>query len=621
MQYFSLLRYCLFFILMPQVTWANNVEIDSLKNVLDTIQSPEAKVKALIQLSKSYYFGENCTARATEALLLAKEIKQPDLLGEAYLAMSWAGYSNILNEQSVKYIDSALVVTSADNFIIKAKSYKMKGLILARGELFDLSAEAYEQGYNYALKSKDINTQTNILNNWGIVLNSAGQYELSIEKHQKSLALNQQLNSKLKIGRSYFNLGKTYYQLKDYDTSFEYYLKSYQLSEEIQAINRMAETISQIGVIYFAAKKQGLPTNTYLSAINKLGFSDTFSMLDTVLNWQKVRESVGLQKKILNTKINGYETMQNYQMAYETLQQRVAKVDAHDYSDQNLKALADLKANYENELLKNDLLQAEIDKEQRRQQSNRYLFLLLLSLLTIVSGVLIYQQRMKRKELQLRYQQQEIQQLQQERKLLAFNAMINGQEQERKRIAQDLHDGLGNLLTTVKQQFNQLTVAAPPQQLTFEKTNQLLDEACREVRKIAYEMMPQSLKRLGFSKAIYDLVQRFETTENTSITLQSFGTERTLPEQTSIHLYRITQELLNNIRKHAQAKKVLLQLVFSENWLDLIIEDDGKGFDKNQIIKGLGLDGIQSRVEAIQGNVHLESQLSEGTCVNISIPI
>ncbi|MFK7932400.1 MAG: tetratricopeptide repeat protein, partial [Saprospiraceae bacterium] len=595
--------------------------IDSLKIVIDTIQSPEGKAKALFQLSKSYYSGKECSETAQAGLQLAKAIGQPDLLVEAYLAMSWAGYSNNFDEQAVAYIDSALQIISPNNYFIQAKAYKMKGLVFDGGKLYDLAAEAYQQGYELAVKSGDLSVQSNILNNWGITLNHAGHYAASIEKHQGSLTLNQQLNSKLKVGRSLFNLGKTFYALENYDTAFDYYLKSYKLSKEIQSLNRMVETCSQIGTIYFVAKQQGLPTEMYLSEIKKLGFTDPFSMLESVMSLPRMKELLGLQRIILNTKIKGYIAEGNYQKAYESLERRVSSVDALELSDQNLKALADLKTNYENELLKNDLLQAAVDKEQRQRQSYLYLFLLFLSLVTIVSGVLIYQQRMKRKELQLRYQQQEIQQLQQERKLVAFNATLNGQEQERKRIAQDLHDGLGNLLTTVKQQFNQLTVTNSPQQLTFKKTNQLLDEACNEVRKIAYEMMPQSLKRLGFSKAIYDLIQQFETTEKTAITLQSFGTEQALSEQTSIHLYRITQELLNNIRKHAQAKKVFLQLIFSENWLDLIVEDDGKGFDKHQIIKGLGLKGIQSRVEAIQGTMHLESQSTEGTCVNISIPI
>ena len=155
------------------------------------------------------------------------------------------------------------------------------------------------------------------------------------------------------------------------------------------------------------------------------------------------------------------------------------------------------------------------------------------------------------------------------------------------------------------------------------KASEMIDEACTEVRKIAHEMMPQALEKLGLKKALQDLVQKTEASHDFEIQLQIYGQEQILEDGINVMLYRIVQELLNNIIKYAEAKEVLVQITYSEDWLNLTVEDDGKGFDPNNVAedKGMGLKSIAFRTQYIGGEYEIDSRPEMGTLVSINVPL
>lgn len=227
----------------------------------------------------------------------------------------------------------------------------------------------------------------------------------------------------------------------------------------------------------------------------------------------------------------------------------------------------------------------------------------------------------KEKELQ----QQKIKELEQNNKLLSLNSMIEGQEVERLRIAQDLHDGLGGLLTTVKAHFN--TIEKEIENIRninlYEKTNKLIDEACIEVRRIAHDMVPHSIKISGLRGALDDLKNSI-VTRGLDCEIEIHGEKiDQLPAEKASMIYRIIQEVTNNAVKHAEANKLFIQLMEHENNLHITIEDDGRGFDINNILskKGLGLRSIDSRINYLEGNINYDSSPNHGTTINIEIPV
>jgi len=289
------------------------------------------------------------------------------------------------------------------------------------------------------------------------------------------------------------------------------------------------------------------------------------------------------------------------------------------------------------EALKNNIAQLEVEYEtakkeveiqKRTSQRNILLVSSILLALLAIAIFLIFRQRIRintqiaAQESELK--EQRIAQLEQEKQLSAYNAMLNGQEKERLRIARDLHDSLGGLLTTVKAHFNSLK----PKQLKqdtaqiYDKTNQLIDEAHVEVRRISHNMVPRALADHGLKGALEDLAENVES-DGLKVNLELIGDLNQIPQSKALIIFRTIQELTNNIRKHAKAKTVLIQLVHKVDQLSIFVEDDGVGFDLNRARKkeGIGLENIDSRVHFLQGSIDWDSIIGEGTTVSIEVPL
>ena len=230
----------------------------------------------------------------------------------------------------------------------------------------------------------------------------------------------------------------------------------------------------------------------------------------------------------------------------------------------------------------------------------------------------LYQNRLRANQLLLNAAKQEQQ-------IISMRSMLEGQEKERARIARDLHDGLGNLLSTLKANVGSLKINFDSNKTAqiYTKASEMIDEACTEVRKIAHEMMPQALEKLGLKKALADLVLKMDSTHDFEASLQVYGKEQILDDSTNVMLYRIVQELLNNIVKYAEAKEVIVQITYSEDWLNLTVEDDGKGFEPDKIApnKGMGLKSIAFRTQYIGGEYEIDSRPNMGTLVSINVPL
>lgn len=156
----------------------------------------------------------------------------------------------------------------------------------------------------------------------------------------------------------------------------------------------------------------------------------------------------------------------------------------------------------------------------------------------------------------------------------------------------------------------------------FVKSIEQLDNAISEMRRVAHNMMPESLLKFGLIQAIHDYCESINESKIVQLTFKDFGLNERLESSVEIVLYRIIQELVNNSIKHAQAKNTVIQLVKNSANITLTVEDDGKGFDINKLdkLKGFGLTNIQSRVDYLKGNLTVDSEINKGTSVFIEIP-
>ncbi|MDY8136080.1 sensor histidine kinase [Aquimarina sp. 2201CG5-10] len=210
---------------------------------------------------------------------------------------------------------------------------------------------------------------------------------------------------------------------------------------------------------------------------------------------------------------------------------------------------------------------------------------------------------------------------------MSIRAMIEGQEDERKRIASDLHDRLGSMLSMVKLHYQSVEKNIEhlniSNQRQYSKANLLLDKACAEVRNIAHNMVSGTLTKFGLIAALDDLKDSLEDNNTVNIDLIVHGFKNRLEQKNEINIYRIIQELISNVLKHANASEIVIQLIFNQNGLNLIVEDNGNGFEVNNISKdgGMGLKNVLSRVDEIKGELNIDSSLDKGTTVTIDIPL
>jgi len=216
-------------------------------------------------------------------------------------------------------------------------------------------------------------------------------------------------------------------------------------------------------------------------------------------------------------------------------------------------------------------------------------------------------------------QKEHIKFLEGQQQVISMQSMVNGQETERSRIAKDLHDGLGGLFSTIKMYFSTLQHEQDSlkENTLFGKSYELIDTAAEEVRRIAHNMMPEVLAKLGLIPAVQDMCGNISAGKLVQVKLQSYGMEQRLNAATEIILYRIVQELLNNIIKHARATEAIVQFNRDAERLMVTVEDNGIGFNLQQADdnKHTGLEIIKSRVHYLHGTISIDSQEKIGTTV------
>jgi two-component system, NarL family, sensor kinase len=255
-------------------------------------------------------------------------------------------------------------------------------------------------------------------------------------------------------------------------------------------------------------------------------------------------------------------------------------------------------------------------------------------LLAVLAIVLLarraYQQKKRILEKENALNQSRIAELEKEKQLMASEAVIKGQDEERGRLAKDLHDGLGGLLSGVKFSLANMkshVILDADSALVFERSLDMLDHSISELRRVAHNMMPEVLVKFGLSEALKSYCDRMRESQIFKIDFQSIDMDERLSSNTEIFVYRIVQELLNNTAKHAKATHVLVQLARQNSEISITVEDNGIGigigFERPGVDNagGIGWANIRSRVEYLKGKLDVQSSRGQGTSVHITIPV
>lgn len=248
----------------------------------------------------------------------------------------------------------------------------------------------------------------------------------------------------------------------------------------------------------------------------------------------------------------------------------------------------------------------------------------ILVLVIVISVFLLNNTTKKRKlaEQTALLEQQKTETLLKDQELLSIDAMIAGQEKERQRVANELHDDLGSKMATIKLHVE--NIKTNQEDPSFKHATKLLEEAYQKIRGISHVKNSGVIAKQGLLPALQRMARTISETNKIQLTVHDFGLENRMENSLELSIFRIVQELVTNIIKHAEATKGTIQLTQHEESLNIMIEDNGKGFDPTtiqQAASGIGLRNIEKRIEHLGGNFTIDSALGNGTSIIIDIPI
>ncbi len=382
---------------------------------------------------------------------------------------------------------------------------------------------------------------------------------------------------------------------------------------------------------------------THSSMVNQVGYGmKLYEHLDKLHRYDEAHRLLLELLQIARNSKNGIHIAGVTRALYENSKARSDLKDALKYleqhsqlrdsllSEENMDRISELNIKFEAAQKDHEIEQQKLRLDQERQ--NRNFFILLALLLTaLVIVVFVYFRNRARTTQRIAEQEkvihrQETLQLQKEKELVELTTSLETQERERNRIARDLHDGIGSMLSGISSQIEYLRAQPVVEQAAHAHLAQLRDlvkEATSELRRTSYELMPAKLLRQGLEPAIRDLCLNLLVKNGIEPSLEINADLNTLSPDQQLTLYRIIQELLNNIVKHAEGKHVLIQFNQFNDEISLVVEDDGKGFDAaaRKLDGGLGLSSLGSRVNLLKGFLDIASTPDEGTTVTVNFSI
>jgi signal transduction histidine kinase len=452
--------------------------------------------------------------------------------------------------------------------------------------------------------------------------------EMAIENWKKSASIAKKANQPYLEVTNYNNIGGTLIDMNQFEEAEKYLQKSIDLSEKngkwslrnkLLSYRLMATLYDrtnrqkQAGPIYEKVNKASyelMDTNLICSnLVFHAAYLEKQGNLNSAI--EKTSEALRLiepygDKNSLMTTLLFHSSMlskaERYKEAYE-FYGRAFSLFQENYKAENQLQINQLETQFKTKEIAEAKKLSDAKSLAEKRQKENYLILLVLvvSVVLIAFLVLFLRNTKKSAAIKLRFQEERL------------ASIIEGQEQERSRIAKELHDGIVQDLTVLKLQFSNANLD--------NKLSENLDKITKEVREISYQMMPVTLRELGLINALEELFHRSFSKNGMAYEFEYFNYEVRLSEKIEVSVYRICQELINNVLKHAGANRVSVILRKTEKQLALIFEDNGKGFNPEISKQGIGLSSLNSRIEFLNGNIEIDSSEQKGTTAFIRIPL
>lgn len=618
--------------------------IDSLLNKILHARPDTSKVLLLLAVADEYEVTDLEKARSyiDEAMKLSRGLHYHSGIMKAYRHYAYV-YSYQSKFDSSIYVNRRMLeiaLQQKDSFSIGAAYFNI-GVAHRFKQDLD-SALQYTLEAVRLLDGKSYGKTEGVLND-GLqsLYMSMAQYDKAVQYGEKSVAIARKFKSDEDLATSLNNLGLSYVELNRINDARKVYREGLELARKIgfkQLEAMFLNNLSDILLREGRFDEAGANAFKVLDINKKLPDSGILMNANTILaNYYLSKEEYEKAEQLANGilafseqqsfddgKINAFNMLARIAFAkkefakgiqYQFLEHKAEEAVLNESIKQRE---AGWRVRFETEKKDAQLL-VQHSQIERKNTLNYILIAGIALLLTI--ALLFYRNYRQKQKLQ----QQRISELETEKQLTATEAVLKGEEQERTRLAKDLHDGLGGMMSGIKyslQTMKKNLIMTPENQLAFERSMDMLDSSINEMRRVAHNMMPEALVKFGLDTALKDFCNDINKSGALKVNYQSIGLENTTIDQTtSITLYRIVQELLNNIIKHAAAGNAIVQVSKTDSVLSVTVEDDGKGFDTSvlNVSNGIGLNNIKHRIEFLRGKLDVNSKAGKGTSVHIEL--
>lgn len=601
--------------------YIGNRNISKAKILIDILSSKELRSsedRFLLHKNRFYYYFlkqefDSCAIEVKKINTYSSQLSK-ETLSDHYINIAFLKKSiNQLDSSAFYYVKSLNFYGKDSTLFHDRKTTIYQGLYSLYRQIGNRNKE-----YNYlvkylkaARKGKLNNEIAYGLNNLAVYYDNDSRPKQALEHFKEALIYMKPKRARNSI---YQNIGSIYLNHFDNIDSSVYYNKK--AMNQYTSKRTLAYIHRDLSII--AKRKNNLieEGEQLLKAVSSLS-QDNFPELQVTL-YKKLSENYKKRKQFKKS----LEYLERFDSLNNVLKNQAL-----------IEKVEDIETKYQTEKKNNENLQLKQRNLQitNKQQQDRNLLVGALSFIVLGSFIAFLMLKNSKKKQQLAEQEKALETqrnltLLKEQEINTINAMVEGQEKERKRVAEDLHDNLGSVLATLKLHFENLRINKKKQkvdqQTLFDKTENLIDEAYLKVRSIAHAKNAGVIANQGLLRAVQIMADKISSANTISIEVVQYGLDTPLENSLEIAVFRIIQELTTNVLKHAQATNATINLSRHDNVLNVIVEDNGNGFEVNtaDFKAGMGLHSIKTRIEHLKGELIIDSTKDKGTTIIINIP-
>lgn len=577
-------------------------EIDSLKLVMNSGKPYAERIKAYITFGEKYFLlnfdealrvekeGTELAEKNNDAISLGQLKRQT---GEAYY------FKGNYDVAATYFYASASLLEKTNQKILLANTYNALAKLYRKTKDLKLSLENYDKAMELFRSVNDSAGIAMIYNESGVVFEYAMQYDKAIERYNASLQIDQRRNDVVGISYALSNLAGIYTLQKKFAEAENYLQQVLSFRRALNDSFALALSFSDLG-------------NTYTSAGNykkAKTFIDSDNRIATKMGYSELMRTNYEVLAQIAEKENDYKAALDYYKKRSVLQDSI-------FSIEKAKQIEELNTKYETEKKERKIQEQQNKITRQNSILAGAIILVFLTALLALTQYRRYQWKQKIKMQATILKQQEI----------ATKAILEAEEAERQRIAKDLHDGVGQMMSAAKMNLSAYEAYVgfnnEEEKNAFEKIIQLVDESCKEVRAVSHNMMPNALLKNSLASAVREFIDKLDH-KKLKVHLYTAGLDDRLDSNTETFLYRVIQECVNNVIKHADADTLDISITREADAITATIEDNGKGFDTadKEKFDGIGLKNIRTRIDYLKGTVDIDSKAGKGTLVALHVPV